>query len=59
MPRLPIPTMNLKRLFLHNWEAKLVCLILATAIWWVLRYYVISGPGGLGTKPPAEGQAKP
>ena len=51
--------MNLKRLFLHNWEAKLVCLILATAIWWVLRYYVISGPGGLGTKPPAESQAKP
>lgn len=35
--------MNLKRLFLHNWEAKLVCLFLATVIWWVLRYYVITG----------------
>lgn len=51
--------MNPKRLFLHNWEAKLVCLILATAIWWVLRYYVISGGGGLGPKPPAQQNAQP
>ena len=51
--------MNLKRLFLHNWEAKLVCLILATAIWWVLRYYVIGGPGTLGAPPPSAVPAKP
>lgn len=51
--------MNLKRLFLHNWEAKLVCLILATAIWWVLRYYVIGGPGNIGANPAADVQTKP
>lgn len=51
--------MNLKRLFLHNWEAKLVCLILATAIWWVLRYYVISGTGDLGPSPATGVQSKP
>lgn len=51
--------MNPRRLFLHNWEAKLVCLILATAIWWVLRYYVITGPAGIGTKPATEQQPKP
>lgn len=33
--------MNLKKLFLHNWQAKLICLIVAMAIWYVLRFHVI------------------
>ena len=50
--------MNPKKLFLHNWEAKLVCLILATAIWWVLRYYVITGEGELRPLPAAESRQR-
>jgi len=32
---------KLKRFFLHNWQAKLICLVLAAAIWYVLRFHVI------------------
>ena len=46
--------MNPKRLILHNWEAKLVCLVLATAIWWVIRSYVLTGDGELRALPAAE-----
>jgi hypothetical protein len=33
--------MNLKKLFLHNWLAKLVCLVLAAVIWIVLKRNVL------------------
>jgi hypothetical protein len=53
--------MNPRKIFLHNWEAKLVCLILAAAIWYVLRYYVV--PTGSGEFRPlrdaAEKRAQP
>ena len=32
---------KLRRIFLHNWKVKLICLLLATALWWILRYYVV------------------
>ena len=29
--------MKLRKFFLHNWQAKLICLLLAAVIWYVLR----------------------
>jgi hypothetical protein len=34
----------MKRLFLENWQAKLVCLIVATAIWYLIKKNVDSVP---------------
>ncbi len=43
--------MNLKKILLRNWQAKIVCLILAAAIWYVLRYYVIPVSGEFRSLP--------
>lgn len=53
--------MNPRKIFLHNWEAKLVCFILATAIWYVLRYYVVTDASGefRPLREAAERNAKP
>jgi len=44
--------MNLKKILLHNWQAKIVCLVLAAAIWYVLRFYVIPVSGPFQALPP-------
>ena|GEM_PF-5688755 len=28
---------KIKRLFTHDWEAKLICLVLAMLLWWVVK----------------------
>jgi YbbR domain-containing protein len=34
----------MKRLFVENWQAKLVCLILATAVWYLIKKNVDAVP---------------
>lgn len=34
----------MKRLFLENWQAKLMCLIVATAVWYLIKKNVDSVP---------------
>ena len=34
----------MKRFFLENWQAKLICLILATAVWYLIKKNVDSVP---------------
>lgn len=35
----------MKHLLIHNWKAKLICLILASVLWYVLRDNSLSGAG--------------
>jgi hypothetical protein len=50
---------NMRNLILNNWKAKLVCLVLATVVWYVLRTNIDTphvDPGGETTwrlQPPA------
>ena len=37
----------MKRFFLENWQAKLICLILATAVWYLIKKNVDSVPDQL------------
>jgi YbbR domain-containing protein len=34
----------MKRFFLENWQAKLMCLIVATAVWYLIKKNVDSVP---------------
>jgi hypothetical protein len=34
----------MKRLFFENWQAKLMCLIVATAVWYLIKKNVDSVP---------------
>ncbi|HYY30755.1 MAG TPA: hypothetical protein VE860_22655 [Chthoniobacterales bacterium] len=38
----------LKRLFLENWRAKLMSLIVATAVWYLVKRNVDESPGRAG-----------
>lgn len=38
--------MTMKQLLLHNWKAKLICLALASVLWFVLRDTSNSGATG-------------
>ena len=37
----------MKRFFLENWQAKLMCLIVATAVWYLIKKNVDSIPDQL------------
>ncbi len=42
----------MKQILLHNWKIKLVCLLLAFVVWYVIQQNV--NPSGEGRRPVAE-----
>jgi len=51
----------MKEMILHNWQAKLVCLILATALWYLIRQNEgpTAGRFDRPAMPPAEKKQEP
>lgn len=43
----------LRRIFSRNWQAKLGSLVVATILWFLIKYY-IAGRGGSGNPRPEE-----
>ncbi len=41
----------MKRILLHNWKIKLTCLVLASAVWYVVRQNLDTTPVGLRWQP--------
>lgn len=56
--------MNLKALFIENWPGKVASLLIAMAIWYLIRNHLDSGKDnipvpGTGTPPPARATTGP
>ena len=47
----------MKQILLHNWKIKLICLLLAAVVWYLIKHNVDPGDDGRG-RPAAAERAK-